>query len=217
MSYEKPPWLDVALEEYRALRSEIIETQRAQQWTVGLSFTALGIVASQVTDLLGSPVAAVAVFIVLVPLVICAFLLVWLAQIGGMMRLGGQIWRLELRVHQDWIAPEEVFAWETYLRDPDSKTHSFRVYEWGYGGIVTIYSLLALGSIVLGQHREEPTDNVLGWLGGNLGGISRVTLLAFVVGALVIFVALFSSVELPRLRKLVEQPPKVGPAESAEE
>jgi hypothetical protein len=220
MIYERPPWLDLGLEEYKALRSEIIETQKAQQWTVGLSFTALGIVASQVTDLLGSPVAAVAVFIVLIPLVICAFLLVWLAQIGGMMRLGGQIWRLEQRVHEDGIAPEEIFAWESYLRRPESKTRSFRLYEWGYQGIVAIYSFLALGSIVLGRHGGKPTDDELGLLGGNLAGISRVTLLALLVAAVVIVVDLFSIRELRKLRGPVDESPDSGrqaaPAESSE-
>ena len=50
MIYERPPWLDLGLEEYKALRSEIIETQKAQQWTVGLSFTALGIVVGYVVS-----------------------------------------------------------------------------------------------------------------------------------------------------------------------
>ena len=216
MIHDRPPWLDLALEEYKALRSEIIETQKAQQWTVGLSFTALGIVASQVTDLLGSPVAAVAVFIVLVPLVICAFLLVWLAQIGGMMRLGEQICRLEQRVHEDKIAPEEVFAWESYLRRPVSQTRSFRLYEWGYQGILAIYSFLALGSIVLGRHPVKPTDDELGWLGGTLAGISRVTLLALLVAAVVIVVALVSIRELRKLRPVYESSDPGGQATPAE-
>ena len=199
----KPAWLDVALEEYKALRAEIIETQKAQQWSVGLGLTAIGIVASQVPDLLRNPLAATSVFLILVPLVVTALLLVWLSQVGGMFRLGLHLCRLESAVAKAWSSkPDEVFGWETFLGERGSRRGWIRLYERGYYGIVGLLTAIAAGSMILGWYRATHlrSGETIGPFAGDVLGLDRLTLVTVVTALVLAVTAVFGLVELALAR-----------------
>jgi hypothetical protein len=161
----KPPWLDLALEEYRALRSEILTTMQTQQSTLTLGTAAIGIIVARGFNVWSDPAVAAILFLFVTPFVCKLVLTIWMGEVTRMMRAGGHIHDFEHLVHANVPnLPQAVFNWETRLRaqDPNSRvTRWQRHYEWNYLAIVLMYWLIAVASIAVGWYRATwGTDDV---------------------------------------------------------
>jgi hypothetical protein len=199
----KPEWLDLAVEEYKALRTEITETSKAQQWAIGLTLTALGVIVSQASNLWKDPLLATAVFLIFVPMLVTMMLLVWLAQIGSIIRTGAYLSGVETAVRDAWPGvPDGVFGWERYLRGSERPwwTH---LYEWGHVGVVGLLTLVGAGSIALGWYKASVTADGPALISGTVRGFESEDVLALAISGLLGVIVLFafvSSVILARRR-----------------
>ena len=158
-------WQDLALEEYRALRGEIVATMETQDGGLRFGVAALGIVSAAGFNVWDDTAAAALIFLAVVPFVSAVVLTVWMGEVSRMMRAGSHIHRLEQFIQeQNPGLPEPVMRWETRLRDPRSEiTRWERQYEWNYHAIVILFWSIGIASIGAGTYRalwgEKPLGN----------------------------------------------------------
>jgi hypothetical protein len=158
-------WQDLALEEYRALRDEIVATMQTQDGGLRLGVAAIGVVSAAGFNVWDDTAASASIFLSVVPFVSAVVLTVWMGEVSRMMRAGRHIRRIEQFIHeQDPALPDPVMTWETKLRDPLSDiTRWERQYEWNYHAIVLLFWSIGNASIGVGAYRAiwgvKPLEN----------------------------------------------------------
>ena len=177
-------WLELALEEYRALRGEIVATMETQDGGLRFGIAALGIVSAAGFNVWDDTVAAMLIFLVAVPFVSVVVLTVWMGEVARMMRAGHHVLKLEkvFRKKIDGL-PEPIMKWETNLRDRTADTTRWdRHYEWNYLAIVLVFWTIAIASIAAGLYRalwgDDPIGNefAVGLAAGLVTGLSILAL-----------------------------------------
>jgi hypothetical protein len=161
----KPLWFELAVQEYNALRGEILATMATQDGTLRFGAAAVGIVLTGGFSVWKDRVPASLVFLVVVPFLSMMVLVVWLGEVTRMMRAGNHVLTLEHMFAKEVPGlPKTVMRWERNLRDPAAKdTRSKRHYEWNYLAIVLMFWSLGVASIAGGLYRaiwaEDSTSN----------------------------------------------------------
>jgi hypothetical protein len=159
----KPYWVDAALAEYAAHRSEVVSEAEAQQQTLGLGATAVGLVVAGAFNVWGNAVLVAVAFLGVVPL-LCLFVLVqWVGRAAGLLRVGLYLERLEDALRAAYpLAPPNVFSWEKTLSATTRRGKWWKAsYEWHDFGAIAIFAILAYGSIALGAYRVYARDSVV--------------------------------------------------------
>jgi hypothetical protein len=181
-----PVWLELALEEYRALRGEIIATMETQDGGLRFGVAALGIVSAAGFNVWDDTAAAALIFLVVVPFVSVVVLTVWMGEVTRMMRAGRHILKLE-EVFDQRIEdlPSPIMKWETRLRDPDSDvTRWERHYEWNYHAIVLMFWSIGILSIAAGLYRgvwgDDPVGNAIA-VAAAAGAVTGFSVVALVL------------------------------------
>lgn len=95
----EPPWLDIALEEYKALRAEILTTMQTQQSTLTIGTAALGIIAAGAFNLWDEPFVATILFLGVAPFLSMLVLTIWIGEVTRMMRAGSYLQQFEATIH----------------------------------------------------------------------------------------------------------------------
>jgi hypothetical protein len=171
-------WLDAVLEEYKAMRQEVLTSMQTQQSSLSFGAATLGILAAGGFNAWGEPVPAVAVFLVGIPTLSGLVVLVWLGELTRMQRAGSVLVEIETKVNEA-LASEgrgPALSWETALRERRLKL------TWNYLAIMAAFALLAAGSFALGAAKgiDSALSEPLVW---TLVGLEAATL-----GALALFV-----------------------------
>jgi hypothetical protein len=151
----KPIWFELALQEYSALRDEILTTMGTQDGTLRFAAATVGIVLTGGFSIWNDTIPATLIFLVVVPYLCLMVLIVWMGEVTRMMRAGKHISLLE-EVFEDHVAdlPEPVMRWERNLRDPTAEsTRWARHYEWNYLAIIFMFWSLGVVSIAAGVYR----------------------------------------------------------------
>jgi hypothetical protein len=150
------PRVAVALEEYRALREEIIASLSMQQAVLSFSTLALGGLALAGFHELGhdgSRELALLIFLLVFPLVSYVSLFIWLGEYARTTRAGLFLAGLETRIN-DWIG-EDALGWEQFLRtrvqgkSPQYAWNSWAVFFF-YGALPVVAVLVAMVAEGLG-------------------------------------------------------------------
>lgn len=176
----KPLWLELAIEEYNAMRGEILTTMATQDGTLRFATATVGIVLAAGFNLWAkdSP-AATLVFLGVVPALCAMGLIVWLGEVARMMRASDHLFRLEELFACKLGPPEPVMRWETKLRDSSDGTPQWQGrYVWNYQAIVLTFWFLGVGSVGAGVYRAQGETRV--WIAG------AVILLAMALGLVLI-------------------------------
>ena len=158
----KPLWFELAVQEYNALREEILTTMGTQDGTLRFAAATVGIVLTGGFSVWKHTVPATLIFLVVVPYLCTMVLIVWMGEVTRMMRAGKHISLLE-EVFEKRVAgvPEPVMRWERNLRDPSAEnTRWARHYEWNYLAIILMFWSLGVVSVAAGVYRaiwgEDP-------------------------------------------------------------
>jgi hypothetical protein len=185
---DSPPWLGIALEEYQALRAEILTTMQTQQSTLTIGTAALGIIAAGAFNLWNEAFVATILFLFVAPFLSKLVLTIWIGEVTRMMRAGHYLNAFEKEIHKAVPElPNWAMKWETVLReeDPASKfTRWQRHYEWNYLAIILMYWSIGVASIVLGAWRAA--HGGLDWSDETIVLVAFLTALASLVGLLLI-------------------------------
>jgi hypothetical protein len=171
----KPIWFELAVQEYNALRGEILATMATQDGTLRFGAATVGIVLTGGFSVWDDRLPAALIFLVVVPFLCLMVLIVWLGEVTRMMRAGNHVLELEDMFLENIPGlPEPVMRWEKNLRDPTAKgTRWKRHYEWNYLAIVLMFWSLGVVSIAGGVYRViwakgSPSNPTVVW---NAAGI----------------------------------------------
>lgn len=167
------------LEEYKALRAEVLTSMQTQQGSLGFGTAALGILAAGGFNAWEHDLPAVLVFLAGLPTLSGLVVIIWMGELTRMQRAGAFVKTLEGRINAE-LAPlgkGEALSWEHFLRQYGLKL------EWNYRAIVAMFAVVAFGSLIIGTAKgiDSGLSSGLVWV---LFGV--VTL---VLGALTVFVA----------------------------
>lgn len=151
----KPPWLDLAVTEYEALRDEILTTMNTQQGTLRFGTAAISILGVGAINVWDDRLVTTIAFLFAVPFLTKLLLTIWMGEVTRMMRAGNHL----ADVEKTFIAlypemPEPIMRWETRLRDPSSDiTRWKRHYEWNYLAIVLMLWTISVASMAIGVYQ----------------------------------------------------------------
>lgn len=151
----KPPWLELAVTEYEALRDEILTTMNTQQGTLRFGTAAISILAVGTINVWEDKLVTTLAFLFAVPFLTKLLLTIWMGEVTRMMRAGDHLGRIEKRFQELYPEmPKPIMRWETGLRDPSSAiTRWKRHYEWNYLAIVLMFWSIAVASMALGVYQ----------------------------------------------------------------
>jgi len=171
---QQEPWRDLAIEEYRALRAEVIASLQGQLQALGLGTAAIGVLAAggfNVWD--RSPYGAAAVFFVGLPLLALLGLYVWTGENARIMGAGTHMLLIEheMRVLYPGM-PRNVFSWEAQLAEK-KRDRNLLTIDLRFVPVSLIYSIIAIGSVLVGRHLVESEQVVFfstasDWLTGGV-------------------------------------------------
>ena len=153
-------WLSVVLQEYQAIRAEILASLQTQQSALAFGTATIGILAAAAVNVWKDKIVPEMVFLGAIPTLTYFVLVIWMGEVARMLRAGGFMLQLENRVngyfsHKGVARPLE---WETRMRgkvprDPDRRP----MYVWNYRAIIWLFLLLSVASICIGTYRLGAT------------------------------------------------------------
>ncbi|MFL5936918.1 MAG: hypothetical protein ACJ76U_08745 [Gaiellaceae bacterium] len=148
----QPGWVEFALAEYNAHRTANNLLFTAGQQTLAFGATAVGVTITAGVAFWDQRLPSTLIFLAVLPLLSTAIVVQWVGQALHLSRIGFYLERLEdtLRsVHSD--TPRGILVWERWLHSMQStKRPDYRAYA---SAAVLVFSLLTLGSILLGSYR----------------------------------------------------------------
>jgi hypothetical protein len=196
-----PGWVDLAVVEYNAHRSESLQVFAASQQTLTFGASAIGIVITAGVAFWSQRFTAALVFLIVLPLLSVAVVVQWVGQTIALSHVGFYLERLEdaLRSAHDDI-PDTVLIWERWLRSMQSSKRPD--YRWYASATIFVFGLLTLGSIVLGAYRA--------WQGHETYVLAVSIGEVFALAALAVVLAR-QAVSAAEQTRLAEGGPRPGP------
>ena len=137
-------WLAVRMDEYRTLRTEVLDSIRNQHQTLLYSFSILGLLAVAAAQVWKEKVVAGGLLFAGLPLLADMLVLVWLGEVERMMRVGSYISRLEHSINKYF--PSDCLGWETYLRGRRGRQMSVN-----YQAVIATFLGMAVGAVLAGD------------------------------------------------------------------
>jgi hypothetical protein len=185
---KKSAWVEAILAEYQAHRAEVLSEAQAQQQTLALGVTAVGIVIAGAFNVWDNKLLAAVAFLGAIPLLSLLILVQLVGRALGLMRVGVYLEGLEQALRQAYpSAPGATLVWERTLALPRIRRQRWwkPSYEWHDFGAIGLFILLACGSVALGGYRayagHEATATAL--------LVSELMLLALIAAALIVELA----------------------------
>jgi hypothetical protein len=175
-------WLATALEEYKALRAEVIATMGTQHTILGFGIATLGLVigAGLSLESRASVLTFGLIFTLFVPLFSAVVVTIWWGEVLRMIRAGHALAFFEQTINDHgatagWSGP--ALGWELALRecvDPEvgPRRRMWRVHVLNLGGIYGVFSLIAVIGIAMGLIKDFEGDHAFRPLLLILGGLS---------------------------------------------
>jgi hypothetical protein len=191
---EIPSWRDLALEEHRALRTEVIASLQGQLQALGLGTAAIGVLAAGAfTVWEEAPYGAAAVFFVGLPALALLGLFIWTGENARIMRAGTHLLALEQemkRLHPDM--PSTVFSWERRLAGERTR-FALVTLDLRYLPVSIVYATIAIGSVFVG--RQLAGDESIAFFSDARNWLATL-MCAVIVGSLAVCL-----VQIPLLRR----------------
>lgn len=155
-------WVDVALEEYRALRAEVLITFQTQHTTLTWGTAALGILIGLGFNAWDERFIAQFTFLGAVPAIAYLVLIIWMGELTRMMRVGKYLSELEGRINESLRPQAAALGWETFLRKEAAVPGKTGHRLWNYRAVILVYQSLAVGAVAIGLDRRGSTSAVTG-------------------------------------------------------
>jgi 8-oxo-dGTP diphosphatase len=140
--YEVEQWLNVVLEEYKAVRAEILVSLQLQQQVIAFGITVLGAASAVGLNFLQSNVYVSAGIGLISPAIALVVVLVWVGELERMVRAGAWVALTERRLATSFAPLPPPLGWESALRGVGNPFPVVRVL-YRYRGILGILPLLS--------------------------------------------------------------------------
>jgi hypothetical protein len=149
-----PGWVDLALAEYNAHRTQSMAIFQASQQTLTFGATAVGIVITAGVAFWKEPLTATLIFLVVLPLLSVSIVVQWVGQTVALSQVAHYLEGLEDALRSAQVdTPKSVLTWESWLRSRQSSKLWKPDYRWYASAAIFVFGLLTLGSIILGAYR----------------------------------------------------------------
>lgn len=145
-------WLSVVIEEYKTLRNESLASMQTQQSILRFGTAAIAVLIAAAFNLWEKSPLPEAVLLFVIPFMSYLILAIWMGEIARMMRAGIFLVELEKKINKEFADKPKALTWEKWLRETqhDGKTPQLR---WNYYAIISLFLLIALGSIGIGNFK----------------------------------------------------------------
>jgi hypothetical protein len=169
-------WRSLLIEEYKALREEVIASLASQQQILGFGAATLGLVIGPGLALWGSNTEAtelpfLIVFGFFVPLLSGIVVVIWFGEVLRMIRAGYAVAGLESTLNDDlkeagWPAP--ALSWESFLRDERQPKRKLKLrgFVINFWGVIAAFGAIALTAFTLALVRDLDHEGVNRWTWG---------------------------------------------------
>lgn len=165
-------WLMAALEEYKSLRTESLDSMKVQNTILGYGVAGIGALLTagiSFIDKNDNPLLEGAIFCFFIPLVVFFIVMIWAGEVARMYRAGQFLVGREPIINQHVIeigsiAREPALFWENWLarKGDNNKTPHQRLYLQHYS-IFAMFLFIALLSVTLGNYKAAGNIRV-SWL-----------------------------------------------------
>jgi hypothetical protein len=146
----KKDWVDIALEEYKTLRTESLEALNGQQSTLKFGTTIAGAIVLSGFNLWDKTFLPDIIFLVFIPLICYIILVIWLGDVARMMRAGYFITLIENKISKAYPEVPDVLSFENWLRLKHSKSKTNQI-PWKHIFVAVLFVMIAISSIVVGN------------------------------------------------------------------
>jgi hypothetical protein len=155
-------WLVAALEEYKSLRTESLDSMKVQNSILGYGVAGIGALLTagiSFIDKNDNPVLEGAIFCFFIPLVVFFIVMTWAGEVARMYRAGKFLVDREPIINQHVVvvgslACEPALFWENWLskKGDNNKTPHQRLYIQHYS-ILGMFVFIALLSVTMGNYK----------------------------------------------------------------
>ncbi len=132
-----PPEVTVHLEEYRALRNEVLQSIRSRLEILSFGLATLGVlIGLSLQDKVIDTDFAGFVLAVFVPAAGCIIVIEWLSEVQRAKRASNHLWGIERRVNH--ALQEPALSWEESLRS--SQYQHMRIFRYHHWAVVSFFT-----------------------------------------------------------------------------
>lgn len=155
----KKNWVDIALEEYKTLRTESLDALKSQQSTLRFGTAMAGAVVLSGFNLWEKTFLPDIIFLIFIPLICYVVLVIWLGDVARMMRAGYFLTQIEKKISKEYPEVPDLLSFENWLRlkRDNSKTNQV---PWKNIFVALLFVLIAISSIVVGNFKIIDKINV---------------------------------------------------------
>ena len=143
--FSEKEWLSTTLEEYRAVRAEILAAFKLQQQVIAFGVTVLAAATALGLNFLQKDPTVTVGLGLIAPLIALVVILVWVGELERMVRAGAWVSMIEQRLWNLFGELPPPLGWETALRGGESPFPIKRVL-YRYRGILVVLLLLSNSS-----------------------------------------------------------------------
>lgn len=145
-------WLEAAFEEYKTIREESLTAMQMQQAVLRYGLAIIGLLIATALNTWDQLILSGTLLLVFLPVVCYLIVMIWIGEIGRMMRAGQYLYKLEKKINLKIDDQNPPLNWEIHLRD-FSNTGETPQLRWNYLAILGILFFFAAASVVLGNVR----------------------------------------------------------------
>jgi hypothetical protein len=145
-------WQIVALEEYKSLRAESLDSIRMQHLIVAIGGVAVGLLMVWGFLIWERLLVPDLVFLVFAPAICYTVLIVWMGEVARLMRVGFYLSEKEREISASFPEHPNALRWENWLRDESEGGRRHQV-MLNYLAVVMLYASAAIVCLVVGNYR----------------------------------------------------------------
>lgn len=153
-------WIQTALEEYKSLRTESLESMKGQQTTLRFGTATIAILISAGFNIWEqNSILPEIIFWVFNPILCYLIHIIWIGEVARMMRAGLYISKIEKKINSFIDNSESPLGWENWLRTEDKK-HTPQL-KWNYRAIIFLFLFIAMSSVIIGYYKHYSSFDFL--------------------------------------------------------
>lgn len=145
-------WQVAALEEYRALRAESLDSMKTQHLLTYTAALAVGLTLAWGFHQWERFLLPDLIFLVFSPAMCYVALIIWVGEVARFMRVGFYLAEKERMISASFHGHPEVMNWENWLRAGKGSNHPHQL-RLNYLAIIVLFLSTAIASVAIGNYR----------------------------------------------------------------
>jgi len=145
-------WQAAALEEYRALRAESLDSMKTQHLMTHIGATAVGLTLAWGFHQWDRSLLPDLIFLVFAPAMCYVLLIVWVGEVARLMRVGLYLAEKERAISASFPSHPDAMNWENWLRAGKGGNHPHQL-RLNYLAIIVLFLASAIAAVAIGNFR----------------------------------------------------------------